>query len=1234
MQKASDGARRPNKKSVLSVGSEVATSNLTTSHFLGTNQRSWMRPTGPIAAKRPEQSQPPQTIQQNARGSDSAPPSAADVVSSPDQTSSLRTPAIAEKPLPTYDFISPAPTTPLEEPIAPSNEHEQEQRRETVAIPSPNGQLQGQAGDPQSMPSRNIDEVEVVDLTSSQGHQELFEQVEQPEQEHRPSGKETALGSEVLPGEVSQDHAALHELDVVTAHTGYEPQSVTSHQRPEEPEVSARPRVQQNNRLPNTGVGITADPDHRIISSSISSPIRQDAGTTNLDENIKVDRPPSFSSPATGQLLTPAASPTGHLIPQLLRKRPLEIVTEPQPSTRVRLNSGRVSPLIQHFSPPAIAANAPTVQTTPNYHTSFTGSSYPLQQVQRGLSAKTPTRPSESNSITQPPANTSNIPLHRPHHRSSHSRQASVSGTTARAQVASRARSPVVHRGHTYLTTLDDQLAQLSTRTNFSGNATSLRIPWIQDACQHNDLFFLLLNQLFCSWSMQNQNLSFLGLDSLCDIGFRVLELLFGSNRGIHTELVAFLAGWPNSLYSLRVSPELNQWTANIGTFLPHFGTGWEDFRQQCLAREFPPTAREVDEHFRIPLAIVLPRAIFSSIQKQIYPTAPDRASTAVFELFCQDQTQYFVQLQRVRDRRNLVPLVQHTSAFFQQYRGTLIKYWPTMSDSRGIHGTAPLSSVQRQADYSLSTGHSASSITNGEYPVVTSSHVNSAAARINSHMTKFAVAPASFSQAERREGSISTMEGNTANALPQAGHLRSASFQMDGVGPIQSDYMRMQNSVAISGPAPATTYGSSSVAPAARDDQIVRPDPPPLDPPTLLPNILRLPAFITNPVPEQEALHQIHLRQPATEFEGAEGTTVSRLYQYIASLAWGPHLVKTVVSFFSIDFELAEEVINRRAGIIEPAEGSFQLAKRILSTESTLFNLRCLQWKSNDMPADEPVWASTPTYWPQHIFISVNDTHLDMRRKRHHRVDLPIDVTSYVRPGLNNVKVSIHSDKGDDGKQFALAVEVIAFRDSQQVQAMPYRVPVENALKAIIELMQSPENEDEDDMQVVNDSITLSMTDPFSATMVNTPVRGASCKHKECFDLQTFLASRPSDCKDALTSVYAWRCPICGLDARPSSLVIDGFLQRVREDLVIAGETEARAIVVSPDGTWKVKPEENQDTDQHRTARTTARLSSHVPTKHDDAGSNPQSRAPSEVAANATRTPAPRMIEVIELDD
>ena len=776
-----------------------------------------------------------------------------------------------------------------------------------------------------------------------------------------------------------------------------------------------------------------------------------------------------------------------------------------------------------------------------------------------------------------------------------------------------------------------------------------LRIPWIRDACQNNDLFFLLLNQLLCTWHFSKALLVQFGIDTICDSGFRILELLFASNNELPNELVAFLAGWPNSTYSLNANAELNQWVAKISQFLPHLSLQWENFRTECINRHCPPTAREITDAFQCPPSTVLPRAIFTSLARQIEPGASTDFHNDAYELFRLNQSEYLTAL--VRQRLNH-SLEADYATFSTQYKHLLQRHWfklggivvpisgqPSLSRS-GATTATPLQPhfivpSQRQIPH-LPTERR--DITQLNQDLINSVATGGGVPTHQVSISRNVSAPRVRSPVDTGN---SNGNRNTQNNVQTSPVLQST---MNGMGPIQSDFARNNFQPVPSGASPRSviSHNPETNAQPSRT-QIFRPNAISYAVQPLLPDLNNLPPFLTNPIPEQEALHLAHLRQPHTEVKDVNPGEPPRLYQFVQSCVLGPYQFKPEVGFFRLCFALSPDLVRRKVDIIQPLVSSFKLPKRLFTTKSLLFNLRCTQLGSGEELPDEPDWAALPTQYPQHIFISINDEYLEIRRKRQFRRDLPIDVTPFVRSGENTVNVSVHGEKSEEGKRFAIAVEVVRLRDHFQAFKMPTKIPAMDSLNSITSTMQPAADGDDDDMQLVTDSIVLSITDPFLSSMFTIPVRGKKCKHRECFDLETFLQSRVSDNKDALTSVYEWRCPTCGKDARPSSLVIDGFLQEVRDQLAEAGNTEARAIVVKDDGSWTVRQEVDREGGRTASRDESGQIGrdgkngeGQSATATDQVADIPRAQAGvAAAAASAKAQDAPsRVLEIIELDD
>lgn len=1237
----------------INAANNTASTNSTLNRFLGTNQRSWMRPGLGISTATPtittSTAQPVTPTNNNTpkrgrgRPRKSLPSDLDSTTSAPNlnPTTSLPpttvhpTPAVqpsnssSDRPLPAYRFLSAVPE--VSSTNAPRDDagQEEQEKEHSAAGPEPrnddNGPDVEESGitlrpDAEAAPAPTSgDGVEVVDLTFTQ-----------PDPiEHEPT---------VLP----TNPEALNEIDamiLLAADTTGPAGSSTTERTRTIPQVVGDVVSADASEFWQSLTATTTSLDHARSTSNahpVSGPPELSSAPTEgtrrsasisaaSDGQTAAAAAATFYRPPSTQLLTPVASPSMQHNDHLQRKRPgIDPPSVQHPQTRLRTESPQTSPLARQLPFSNTPLQSPP-QDQPSHRRSHT---YLASQ-----------QPPQRHSVPQRPSSTALMSSHQQLHSGVMPRTGSypVVVQPHRAPIQGSA-APVPGRGQAYLAGFDTTIAEMRRRIDLS-DRPQLRLPWIRDACQNNDLFFLLLNQLLCIWHFNKELLIELGLDASCSDGFRTLELLFASNTELPEELLAFLAGWPNSTYSLKANAELKQWVANIGQFLPQLGRHWEDFRTNCMRRRCPPTAREITDAFQCPPSTVLPRAIFSSLARQVQPAAPLEFQNAAYELFRMNQHDYFNSLfQRRHDRS----LAEDFNAFGLQYNQLLEQYWrrasgsivpsggqPSLPDNRTALTRDPFTLPSDRDTGGLATAPRNTAPLNLDL-------INSIATGVTTPMRVIS-SPANGS-APRTRPVVNTGSEMLHNRVQASPVVHSPA---NGMGPIQSGFART-NFQAFSPLGPqASSAPASRVNNSQNRTQIFRPNPQSHASQPLLPDLRNLPPFLTNPVPEQEALHLAHLRQPLTEVKDAKTDEPPRLYQSIQSCAFGPHPFSPELAFFEVSFELSPDLVRRKAEIIGPAVGSQQLPKRIFTTDSLLFNLRCVQLKvSEDLP-DESDWAALPTCYPQHIFISINDEHLEVRRKRHFRKDLPIDVTPFVKDGDNKIKVSIHGEKSEEGKKFAMAVEVIGLQDHTQAFKMPTKIPAEESLRNITSTMQPAADGDDDDMQVVNDNIILSITDPFLSSMFTIPVRGKKCKHRECFDLETFLRSRMSDNKDALTSVYEWRCPTCSKDARPASLVIDGFLQSVRDQLVEAGNTDARAIIVKEDGSWVVKQEVDREAnggasrgDSRQPGRDREKSESQSRVTTDQAAVMPQAQNGTDATSTGIQPTASRIIEIIELDD
>jgi hypothetical protein len=154
------------------------------------------------------------------------------------------------------------------------------------------------------------------------------------------------------------------------------------------------------------------------------------------------------------------------------------------------------------------------------------------------------------------------------------------------------------------------------------------------------------------------------------------------------------------------------------------------------------------------------------------------------------------------------------------------------------------------------------------------------------------------------------------------------------------------------------------------------------------------------------------------------------------------------------------------------------------------------------------------------------------------------------------------------------VAIEYLGIISHDSVKrhcADKYRIPAQQVLSDIKAKLRA--SNDDDEIAIVESNLTIGLFDPFSASkMCDIPVRSRACLHNDCFDLETYLTTRRRQGDVSVPDL--WRCPICSADARPHHLVVDGFLEEVKQQLDAQGLSQTRAIIVQQDGTWKPKAE------------------------------------------------------------
>ena len=330
-------------------------------------------------------------------------------------------------------------------------------------------------------------------------------------------------------------------------------------------------------------------------------------------------------------------------------------------------------------------------------------------------------------------------------------------------------------------------------------------------------------------------------------------------------------------------------------------------------------------------------------------------------------------------------------------------------------------------------------------------------------------------------------------------------------------------------------------------------------------------PPLPAHPNPTTHALHQAHLRSPTLSYPdlNKKSNSIARYYRIIKHVSMPPEELDGNNRHVNWEFSVTKELIDWFAHDAPSSYGA--PATRAVRPGSWLCRIRCISFKDKTQMPSQSEWAVTDNVWPGSTAIVLNGIALDIRRKSHHGKDLPIDVTRYIKTGQNSLSTAIIGFEKDSTHKYAIGVEFIQVIDEQHFKN---EIRTLSSLDARRRLLDQSKNTDPD-IEIVQSQKVLDLTDPFTARIFDVPVRGINCHHNQCFDRDTFLQTRTAKVPGEPCGPDEFRCPICGQDARPQSLMMDAFFLEVRTALKAKDRLDVRAITLGESGDWDIKEEE-----------------------------------------------------------
>ena len=309
-----------------------------------------------------------------------------------------------------------------------------------------------------------------------------------------------------------------------------------------------------------------------------------------------------------------------------------------------------------------------------------------------------------------------------------------------------------------------------------------------------------------------------------------------------------------------------------------------------------------------------------------------------------------------------------------------------------------------------------------------------------------------------------------------------------------------------------------------------------------------------------------------------AASTTVDALHRFVSGFKCSPSALSAVPSVRKFTFDMTKDELDR--GPQWHARQSRGVPTGTVGRGTLSYRLRCCVHKDRSQNPDEANWVVRETKFPPYVYFSLNERPLTTPMPDQHHKFQPLEISAVLQAGQNTLTVYINRlSTIDPVLDSALAIEEVFYESTEGIRSAILRQPpisAQTTLASIKSSLNSDSTTDgDDDLVVVESTLTIPLYEPFSnAKIFDIPVRGASCVHRQAFDLDIYLQTRPKAAGSAISLTDAWKCPICGRDARPIALVVDGFLVEVRAELERRGLLKIRAIVVDKNGDWTPKVE------------------------------------------------------------
>ncbi|EUC46728.1 hypothetical protein COCMIDRAFT_92098 [Bipolaris oryzae ATCC 44560] len=733
--------------------------------------------------------------------------------------------------------------------------------------------------------------------------------------------------------------------------------------------------------------------------------------------------------------------------------------------------------------------------------------------------------------LTHPPGQVSSphLPAGVQFHHSAERRTTALPQTFQGTSPASPNMSFTMSPWYTTKSCLDQLKAfQVSMSALPSHSRDRLRFGVLRDATEKEDWFYLTIHQCYCMLTTAPEALpdTIKNLPGLPEAQ-KVLQDILEPNYILSSSVLDFFSNYPYPMQAIFAKwPSGFDYQVHLFTMFVAHCLNYEHLRSTCDQRRYPPLARELDTTLCVPSPI-FQRLVFTGFLRYLWRANQKAPFAEKFEVmavsvFQQNQVDYY------RQKHESASAQSREALAAEQVCASKLRAAVEGYENALRQGGIPSSPIYQPHQQQLQ------------------------------HQQQ---------QHQYQQHQHQQRQSNTARQ-PNANGVTSPYLQQHVVHQVYE-----QNYT----PAlPINTNIQTQPAPIPAQPTPISTQIQTKPPTSLLPPSGRVQPQQRVPNPARFSLHQAHLRSPVLNAHSVP----SPLYGFQEGYVKFPaRLSEPGCTMEKWVFVVTPERISSfpktvRRSVADPGVRNINEANKIA-------RLRCIKWtKGTDTPK-EHVWATTDTSWIPYLYLSLNGTRLEARKKTHHGKDLAVDVTDLLREGENVLEMTVMAQPSDTSHwDYLLGIEAINIisHDSIKLNCTTQNcVSAHTVLDSIKQKLSGSSataaTDDDDDLHIVQSNMTINLREPFSqSTLCDTPVRSRFCLHNDCFDLDIFLRSRLG--KSHVSPVDQWKCPICGTDARPNVLVHDGFIEHVNMALEARGLSETRQIVVLQDGTWRVKDE------------------------------------------------------------